>query len=245
MNRLDGKIAVVTGGTSGIGAASSLLFAEAGAFVIVGGRDKDRGKKVVDEIVSRGLNATYINIDVKDNNSITQFAQNVYNQFGRVDILFNNAGIFPVAPAIENFDRDECNDVFNVNITSMILVTNAFLTYLINNHGVILNNASIAGLQHFASGQSYAYSSSKASVIQFTRMMAKKYGEHVRVNCICPGVTDTPLYKSLDSAKFSERIPVKRVGVPSDIAKAATFLVSDDASYINGAVLVVDGGLTL
>nr|MCR4961313.1 SDR family oxidoreductase [Lachnospiraceae bacterium] len=124
-------------------------------------------------------------------------------------------------------------------------VTKVFMDDIIASGGCILNNASVAGMQSFASGKVYAYGASKAAVIQFSRMLAKMYGDRIRVNCICPGVVDTPIFINRDFSRYESIIPMKRVAKPEDIAKAANFLVSDDAGYINGAVLPVDGGQSL
>ena len=118
--------------------------------------------------------------------------------------------------------------------------------YLAAARGVILNNASIAGMQHYAAGRSYAYSASKAAVIQFSHMMAKNYApEGIRVNCICPGIIQTPILHGRDPKIYEERIPLGYVGTPEDVAKAALFLVSEDSGYITGAVMPVDGGASL
>ena len=128
----------------------------------------------------------------------------------------------------------------------MFLVTRYAKPYLLKSKGVILNNGSIAGLQHYAAGRSYAYSASKAAVIQFSHQMAKNYGaDGIRVNCICPGIIQTPILHGRDPKIYEERIPLGRVGTPKDVAKTALFLVSDDAAYLTGVVLPVDGGASL
>lgn len=243
MNDLKGKTALITGGTSGIGAACAKRFAQAGADVIITGRNIKKGNSIADDITENAGKCEFIYVDVSDDNSIRDLAQKFSEKYEKLDILFNNAGIFPVSPALEEFDRGICNAIFDVNISGMIMITKAFLSQIIDSKGTILNNASIAGF--FASGQSYAYATSKSAVIQFTRMLAKRYGNTLRANCICPGVVETPLYQNFDEAKFASRIPMGRVGTPEDIAKAVNFLVSDDASYINGSVLTIDGGMTL
>lgn len=245
MNSLTGKIAVITGGTSGIGAACVKRFAESGAVVAFTGRDIGRGKATEEKLRIAGLECRFYVMDVLDDASITEAHNQIKADFGRVDILFNNAGIYPVSPAIENLTRESWNENFETNTTSMVMVIKNFLPDLLESHGVILNNASIAGMQSFASGRGYGYASSKAAVIQLTKMMAKIYGHTVRINCICPGVIETPLYHSFDAGKFESRIPVGRVGTADDIAKVASFLVSEDAAYMNGAEVVVDGGITL
>jgi NAD(P)-dependent dehydrogenase (short-subunit alcohol dehydrogenase family) len=135
--------------------------------------------------------------------------------------------------------------MFVTNVTSYFLLTKYALPYLIESKGIILNNASVAGLQSNIKGRSYAYSSAKSAVIQFSRACALNYGKDVRINCICPGVIDTPMYINKNFDRYMSDIPVKRVGTPEDVAKAALFLCSDLASYVHGAVLTVDGGFSL
>lgn len=245
MNRLDGKKAVITGGTSGIGAACVKCFAEAGSVVAFTGRNAAKGKALEVELEALGLSAKFFQMDVLEDTSIEKAHREIVNYFGKADILFNNAGVYPIGNSLESMTRESWNTSFEVNTTSMVMVIRCFIQDLIDSHGTMLNNASIAGMQTFTSGRGYGYAASKASVIQMTQMMAKVYGASVRINCICPGVVETPLYHSFDPAKFESRIPAGRVGQPEDIAKVVNFLVSDDAAYIYGAVIVVDGGITL
>ena len=126
------------------------------------------------------------------------------------------------------------------------MVTKYLKQYLLKEKGVIINNASIAGLQHYASGRSYAYSASKAAVIQFSHQIAKNYApEGIRVNCIAPGIIDTPILGDRDRKLYAQRVPLKRLGTPDDVAKAVLFLASDSASYLTGTVLPIDGGVSL
>lgn len=245
MNSLDGKRAVVTGGTSGIGAACVKRFAEAGAVVAFTGRNEAKGYALEEKLRGENLLVKYFPMDVKDDKSIEKAHLNIVNFLGGVDILFNNAGVYPVGNSLETMTRENWDANFEVNTTSLVMVIRYFIQDLIDSCGTMLNNASIAGIQTFASGRGYGYAASKAAVIQLTRMMAKIYGASVRINCICPGVIETPLYNSFDPAKFESRIPAGRVGQPEDIAKVANFLVSDDAAYIYGAEIVIDGGITL
>lgn len=244
MNSLKGKTAVVTGATSGIGAACARRFAEAEAFVILSGRNAERGTALEKSILELGGQAEFIPVDVSDDSSIQEWAEKL-KKYGQVDILFNNAGIYPMFRKLGELARTDWEQVFQVNCAGLVMITQAVLPFFPEYGGVILNNASVAGMQSFASGQGYAYASSKSAVIQLTRMMAKAYGGRLRINCICPGIVETPLYESFDREKFSSKIPMKRVGQPEDIAKAANFLVSEDAGYIHGAVIPVDGGLTV
>ena len=244
MNDLSHKIALVTGATSGMGEASAIRFAKAGAIVIVAGRNNQRGGCVVERICNEGGTAVFCELDVNDDGSIEKCAKFIKERFGRLDILFNNAGVFPVMPPIETLDRCDVASVMDSNVTGMLMVTKALMP-LMGIGSVILNNSSVAGLQSYTSGQTYAYGASKAAVIKVTQMLAKKYGARVRVNAICPGVIQTPIFKNFDEQRFIGMIPMGRVGQPEEVATVANFLVSDDASFVNGAVVTIDGGQSL
>lgn len=245
MNRLDGKIAVITGATSGMGEASAKRFAKAGAVVVVAGRNEERGKAVEADICGKGQEAVYFHLDVSDEEEVKGFVKRVIDKYYKIDILFNNAGIFPATPPLEQMETSVWDEIMDINATSMFRLTKYMMPYLEESRGVILNNASVAGMQSFASGKTYAYSASKAAVIQFTRMIAKVYGAKVRANCICPGVIDTPIFINRDFSRYHDSIPMHRVGTAEEVAKTANFLVSEDASYINGAVLTIDGGMSI
>lgn len=245
MNNLDGKIALITGATSGIGEASAIRFAEAGATVIVAGRNQTRGEKIAAAISEHGCKAVFVELDVQNNALIDQAVKLIKSVFGKLDILFNNAGIYPISPGLEGVAREQGNDIFDINVSGMLMVTQACLPLLEESKGVILNNASIAGLQSFSSGQSYMYAGSKAAVIKITQLIAKKYGHKIRANCICPGVIKTPIFLNLDEERYKTAIPMARLGRAGDVAAVANFLVSDDACFVNGAVVTVDGGQSL
>ena len=244
MNSLHNKIALVTGATSGIGAAAAIRFAEAGATVICTGRNKERGEGVVRTIKDKGGEAVFYEMDIDNDQSIEQVAGEVRNQFGVLDIIFNNAGIFPVLPPLESLTRDDIEKTTSTNISGFMMVTKLFFP-LLKEGATILNNASVAGLQSYTSGQSYAYNASKAAVIKITQLLAKGYGNRIRVNAICPGVIKTPIFKKFDEERFAGMIPMGRTGTPEEVASVANFLVSDDASYVNGAILTIDGGQSL
>lgn len=245
MNRLDKKVALVTGATSGIGEASAIRFAEAGAYVAVTGRNIERGKRIVDRISKSGGNACFEELDVSDNDSISKAIRHIVDTYGKLDILFNNAGIFPISPSLEGLTREQGNNIWDVNVSGTVMIIQACLPLLEESHGVILNNASVSGLQSYSSGQSYMYSASKAAVIKITQLIAKKYGNKLRANCICPGVVRTPVWLNFDEERYKSKIPMGRIGEPEDIATVANFLVSDDACFVNGAVIPVDGGQSL
>lgn len=244
MNNLKNKIALVTGATSGIGEATAIRFAEAGAIVICTGRNRERGQKVVKTIKENGGKAVFYEMDIDCDKSIEQVACVVKNEYGWVDIIFNNAGVFPVLPPLETLTREDIEKTTNTNVSGFMMVTKMFFP-LLKEGATILNNASVAGLQSYTSGQSYAYNASKAAVIKITQLLAKRYGGKIRVNAICPGVIKTPIFKKFDEERFAGMIPMGRTGTPEEVASVANFLVSDDASYVNGAIITIDGGQSL
>ena len=245
MRRLEGKIALITGATSGIGRASARLFAAEGAEVVCVGRDEARGAAVVQEIEeAQRARAHFVAADVTRGADVARLLAVVQEEFGRLDILFNNAGIF-VTRAIDEIDDAAWERVFRTNTKAAMDMTAAFLPLLQRAKGTILNTASIGGLPyHIAGSKTYIYASSKAALIQFTKLCALNFAPDVRVNCLAPGITDTPIYTNRDFSRFSG-IPMGRVADAFEVARAALFLVSDEASYITGAVLPVDGGASL
>ena len=246
MAEFDRKTVAVTGATSGIGAATARLFAERGAAVALIGRSRERGEKLAEEICAKGGSAFFIPCDVSAEEEVRAMAEQVRERFGRLDILFNNAGVMLPSMEIERMPVEDWNKTFSINITGMFYVTRYLKPMLLESKGCIINNGSIAGMQHYAAGRSYAYSASKAAVIQFTHQMAKNYGEEgVRVNCICPGIIDTPILGDRDRKVYAERIPLGYVAPPEEVAKVVCFLASEDASYLTGVVLPVDGGASI
>lgn len=245
MDNLSNKIALITGATSGIGAACAREMAEAGATVIIAGRNAVRGMEVVKAIRKDKGVAYFVELDICSNTSIKSVYEFVDTKFGRLDILVNNAGVFPVTPDIKELTREFNEVIWDTNISGMLMMVKEFLGMLRNSNGTIINNASVAGLQNFCSGGAYSYSASKAGIIKITQMLAKKYGSEIRVNCICPGVIRTPIFKKFDEQRYVTSIPAGRVGEPKDVAKVVKFLASSDAGYLNGVILPIDGGQSL
>lgn len=246
MKQLENKVAIITGATSGIGEATARLFAENGASVVLVGRSEERGKVLEKTIIEQGGKAFFIQCDVSNEQAVIEMVNSAHSQFGRIDILFNNAGVMLPSMEIERMPVEDWKASFDINVTGMFLVTRYAKPHLLESKGCIINNASIAGLQHYAAGRSYAYSASKAAVIQFTHQLAKNYGEErIRVNCICPGIIQTPMLHGRDSKIYTERIPLGRIGKSEDVAKVVVFLASDAASYLTGVVLPIDGGASL
>ncbi|WP_298065698.1 SDR family NAD(P)-dependent oxidoreductase [uncultured Mailhella sp.] len=246
MEKLKGKVALVTGATSGIGEACAKLFAAHGARVVLSGRNEERGQAVARDIRAAGGEAKFIACNVASEEQVKALVHDAAASYAGLDILFNNAGVMLPSMEIERMPVEDWRETLDTNLTGYFLITRCAKPYLLASRGVILNNASIAGLQHYAAGRSYAYSAAKAAVIQFSHQMAKNYGEEgVRVNCICPGIIQTPILHGRDPKLYEDRIPLGRVGTPEDVAKAALFLVSDESAYLTGVVLPVDGGASL
>lgn len=247
MGKLDGKIALITGGTSGIGATCAELFAEEGAFVIITGRNLERGGQEENKINQKYAEkrSQFIACDVSQLHDIKGLFSLIERDYGRLDILINNAGIL-ITKNLEEMEENDIDKIYQTNYKSIVNMTRIFMPLIINSVGTILNMASIAGLQsHIAGRRSYLYSSAKAAVIQFSKICALNYAaQGIRINCICPGIVNTPIYTNRDFSRFNA-IPMKRVAEPIEVAKASLFLVSQDASYITGAELTVDGGESL
>ena len=239
------KIVLITGGTSGIGAATAKKMSKLGAKVIIVGRSQERGTRLVDEIYAEGGECVFFQANVTSDAEIEILEKNVRETYGKIDVLFNNAGVFPVSPALEEFKREDGNEIFDINVSSMMAVAKHFLSHLCTTNGTMINNASIAGLHSYTNGQSYAYAASKSAVIQFSKMLAKRYGKEFTTNCICPGVIETPIYENFDERRYLDKIPVGRIGTVEEVADVVCFLASDKASYMNGSVVVVDGGISL
>lgn len=245
MGRLDGKVALITGATSGIGWASAKLFAEEGATVIAVGRNKKRGEEIEGYVNSVSGKGCFYQCDVTDEKQIVKLKEFVVERYGKLDILFNNARILLMS-RLESINSEEWDKSFKINTTACMYMSKNFIDILVKNNGCILNNASIDGLHSNVRGRStYMYASSKAATIQFTQVLALNYSNNIRVNCICPGVTETNLFTNKDFTRFNGTIPIGRIAKPIEIAKVALFLVSDDASYITGSVINVDGGASL
>lgn len=245
MKKLENKVAIITGGASGIGEACAKLFAREGAVVIIVGRNAEKGKKVEKDIKSEGYQAEFIACDVSEEENVKRLKEEVCYKYSKIDIIFNNAGLLITSP-LEEIREEDWKRVFEINTNAVMYMTKNFIDKILESKGNILTNASIDGLQSNIRGKkTYIYASSKAATIQFMQVCALNYSDRIRVNCICPGATETPFFTNRDFSRFLGAIPMGRVAKPEEIAKAALFLVSDDASYITGSVLTVDGGASI
>jgi len=242
--KLSGKIALVTGGSRGIGFSTGKILSENGATVVITGKDTERLEKAAKKIP----NSIAIVADIRNTNDVKNVVSKTIEKFGRLDILVNNAGIFPKIKKLHEIDENEWNEVLDVNLTGQFRFTKEAIPHLQKTSGSIVNISSDAGLKAYQGFNADAYSASKAALIILTKCWALEYSKNkIRVNCICPGVVDTdmtkPFLKTQTDKEFMDNEhPLGRIGQPEEIAKAIMYFVSDDASWTTGAVLTVDGG---
>ena len=247
--RLEGKVAIVTAGGSGIGAATARRFASEGASVVIVDLSGTRAGEVATEIVKGGGNARWLKMDASDPEGVQAAIRLAMDSWGRLDVMFNNAGMGTVEP-IEAMTLETWNRTLAVTLTSVFLGIKYSLPIMRKQGGgSIVNTASISGTAGDY-GMS-AYNAAKAGVINLARAAAlenAKYG--IRVNCVCPGATNTRVSQLLggnDVEGFRRKLdqnPIGRIGEPEEIANAVLFLASDEASFVTGTTIVADGGLT-
>ncbi len=239
--KLKNKVAIVTGAAQGIGKGIALALAKEGANVVIS--DIKGVYDVVREIETMGVKALCVKADVSNKKEVEEMVEKTLDRFGRIDILVNNAGIFPFVNLTEMKEED-WDKVLNINLKGIFNCTKAVLNEMIKQKsGNIINISSIAAMVGFK-GLSH-YCASKAGVIGFTKSTALELAQYgIRVNAIAPGGVETLGTGKIDK-NFIKSLPIKRIGVPKDIANAALFLASEDSSYITGQCIVVDGGYTL
>jgi NAD(P)-dependent dehydrogenase (short-subunit alcohol dehydrogenase family) len=248
--RLVGKVALITGGASGIGRATALLFAREGAAVAVVDLDETGGQIVAQTIVGGGGRAIFVRCDVSETADCQRAVQRTADELGGLDILFNNAGIIQRASVVETSEA-QWDRVMAVNVKSVFLLSKYAIPLMAQaGGGVIVNTASGWGL--VGGRNAVSYCASKGAVVNMTRAMALDHAEqNIRVNCICPGDTDTLILRE-EARQLGEpekrflaqaaQRPLQRIGRPEDIAQAALYLASDASSFVTGTTLVVDGG---
>jgi NAD(P)-dependent dehydrogenase (short-subunit alcohol dehydrogenase family) len=249
--RIQDRVAVVTGGCSGIGLATVERFVAEGAKVVIGDIDDDRGETIAKELGGE-QNAVYQHVDVTDKEQVDALFQTAKDTYGSVDIAFNNAGISPPDDAsILDTDLEAWRRVQEVNLTSVYLCCKAALPHMLEQRrGSIINTASFVAVMGAATSQ-ISYSASKGGVLSMTRELGVQFArDGIRVNALCPGPVNTPLLKEL-FAKDAERaqrrlvhVPMGRFGEPEEMASAVLFLASDDSSFMTASTFLVDGGIS-
>jgi NAD(P)-dependent dehydrogenase (short-subunit alcohol dehydrogenase family) len=253
MGRLSGKVAMITGGASGLGEASARLFVQEGAAVVVADIDDERGQKLA---ASFGRNGAFVHANVVLEDEVKAAVAAAVEKFGRLDVMFNNAGMAGAGGLIQDITVEGWDMTFAVHLRGVLLgMKHAAPVMKAQGSGSIINTASMAGLR--AGWGPHAYSAAKAAIVHLTRTVAMELGEsNIRVNCLCPTWISTPLFgkaigltaekteESLESlrAAFKGLHPIPRPCLPEDVAYAALFLASDESGFINGQALAIDGG---
>ena len=254
MNRLENKVAVVTGAAMGIGKAAAILMAQEGAQVIAVDVDESL-EATVEEINQHGVSASALayRLDISDQTAIETFAATMEKKYGRIDVLFNNAGIDIKQGRIHEYDVDAFDRIMDIDLRGTFLMTKFVLPMMMKQGGSIVNTASFSGLA--ADMNRVAYTSAKAGVINLTRSTAIEYGrENIRANAIAPGTIETPLVDRMAGDTQNENgkafrdtqkwvTPLGRLGTPEEVAKLVVFLASDDSSFITGETITIDGGV--
>lgn len=242
--KLSGKIALITGGSRGIGKAIAKEFAANGASIVISGKDKTTLGKAASEIGAFGVLA-----DIRKESDVQNLINKTIEKFGRLDILVNNAGVFPKIKILHEISDSEWRDVLDVNLNGAFYATKYSIPHLQKNGGTIINIASSAGIKAYENFNADAYSASKAALVLLTKCWALEYAKSkIRVNCICPGVVETDMTSEFLSTPATRDMmnfayPIGRFGTVSDVAKAALYFASDeDASWVTGAILPLDGG---
>ncbi len=249
--RLDDKVALITGASSGIGRESALLFAKEGALIVVADLNEEAGEETVAQITKNGGGASFVKVDVSKAPDIENMVAHAEKTYGRLDVLFNNAGIFPDEDgSVLETDETVWDFVMNVNLKGVFLGCKYGIPALLRaGGGSVINTASFVALMGAATSQ-IAYTASKGGVLAMTREIAVEFAnKNIRANALCPGPVETPLLAELlaDPTRRQRRlvhIPTGRFAQTIDVAQAALYLASDESSYINGTAFTVDGGIT-
>ena len=246
--KLDKKIVLITGGSRGIGKAIAKLFFDEGANVVITSKNQKRLQQTSKELG----NLFFVSGDIKNENDVKNVINKTIKKFGRIDILVNNAGILPKMKPLHQISEKEWNEIIDVNLNGQFRFTKAVIPHMKKNGGSIINISSDAGLKAFENFYADAYVAAKAAVILLTKSWALEYAKNnIRVNCVCASVVDTDMTRNFWlNTKEKRQItatehPLGRIGTGEDVAKAVLYFASDDASWTTGAILPVDGGVSI
>lgn len=247
MSELTGKVAIITGSTSGMGEGTAYYFAQQGAKVVVVGRREDRAKKVVEKIKADGGEAIYVICDMADPSQIGHVVDKTLEAYGTVDVLYNNAGAITMEPTT-TIGLEEWNRLYQINVTAYLLMSQKVAPIMKEKgKGAIINTGSIAGTS--SRWGASAYCTTKHAVNGLTKALARDLGPEIRVNAILPGAINSEMLEGAGGpdgeavAPMKEMSPLKRIGEPIDIARVAEFLATDASAFITGQCIRVDGGV--
>lgn len=253
MGRLDRKVAVITGAASGIGRGTALCLAREGAAIVTADLNSQGGERVVGEIAAAGGRAVFQHADVSSEPDIKALVERAVREYGRLDIMFNNAGLVGAVGPIEAVSADDWDKTIAVLLRAVFLgIKHAVEPMRKSGGGSIISTSSVASF--LPSPYGAAYAAAKGAVISLTRAAALQLGrDHIRVNCICPGAINTPIWGVLpelsDPAAVAQALDhaqtIPRVGRPEDIASMVLYLASDESQWVTGTAMIVDGGITL
>lgn len=243
MGKLQNKVALITGGASGIGAATARLFVQEGAKVVLADLNEEKGKAFEEELKALNAEAVFIKANITSEEEVASLFKQAIEAFGKIDIVFNNAGIGRVQPSHE-LDYAEWRNTVNVDLDGVFLVAREAIREMLKaGGGTIVNTASMYGW--VGSPGSAAYNAAKGGVVNLTRSLALEYADkNIRVNALCPGFIDTPIIPEESKKELAAATPMKRLGQSEEMATAVLFLASDDSSYMTGGSLILDGGYT-
>ena len=241
--KLQDKVAVITGGASGIGAATAKLFVENGAKVVLVDLNEEKGHAFEAELKAAGAEAIFVKANITSEEDVQNIFAKTIEAFGKLDVVFNNAGIGRVTPT-EDLAYSEWRNTVNVDLDGVFLVAQAAIRQMLKaGGGTIVNTASMYGW--VGSPGSAAYNAAKGGVINLTRSLALEYATRgIRVNALCPGFIDTPIIPEESKETLRSITPMQRLGQAEEMAKAVLFMASDDSSFMTGNTLTVDGGYT-
>jgi len=246
--KLNGKVAIITGGGTGIGEATAKLFAAQGAYVILTGRRQDALESVAKNIIASGGKVLTVSGSVTDETHVQSVVEQTMRTFGKIDLLVNNAALGGFGVRLHEITDQTWHNTLDTNLTGVFRMTRAVIPHMLGRGGAIVNVSSVAGLVGFSG--SAAYSSTKGALVALTRVLAIEYAqEKIRCNSVCPALVETPMAAEVLTdpdrrALMTAAHPIGRIGTPDDVARMLLYLASDDASWVTGSVFTIDGGLT-
>jgi NAD(P)-dependent dehydrogenase (short-subunit alcohol dehydrogenase family) len=245
MSRLQNKVCIITGAASGMGESEAIAFAQQGAKLIIADMNLEQANQVAEKIFNAGGEAFAFQVDVTQFDQLKQLVEFTLEKFGRIDVLLNNAGIFDKYTNSLDTTEELWDAMFAINVKAVFNLSNLVLPKMIEQgSGAIINIASIAGLVAQMGGASYT--ASKHAVIGYTKHLAAVYAKHgIKINAICPGTIRTPMTAKMLETRPTDKIPLDRFGEASEVAELAIFLASDEARFMNGSCITIDGGYTI